>query len=236
MPWKETDPMSERVQFIAAYLRALYSISNGIARGRNLGIENASGELIALTDDDCEVAKDWLREIAKVFSIDQRIEIVFSNVLAGPYEQELGFRPAYTIRNPFLARSMTDKHCIEGMGASMALRRCVWRDLGGFDAMLGVGAPFRAAEESDFSMRSLQAGYLVSGTRRTHVVHTGFRTWKEWRTLAHDYLYSLGATFAKHLKCGRWSVVVPLCRLSWRWAFLGPGVDLGRRPPKGLRL
>ncbi len=27
MPWKETDPMNERVQFIAAYLSAVYSMT-----------------------------------------------------------------------------------------------------------------------------------------------------------------------------------------------------------------
>lgn len=210
--------------------------SRGIARGRNLGIEKTNGELIALTDDDCEVTSNWLRELANAFSMDQRIGIVFSNVLAGAYDRELGFIPAYVRSGPFLAKSMWEKHHIEGIGASMAVRRSVWRELGGFDDMLGAGAPFRSGEDLDFCLRALQRGYWVYETPRTHVIHTGFRTWEEGRALVYGYLYGIGATFAKHVKCHRWSVLLPLGHLFWRWAFRGPVVDLGKRPPKGLRL
>ncbi len=216
--------------------RYIKADSRGIASGRNSGIEKANGEIIALTDDDCEVANNWLRELAKPFSIDQRIGIVFSNVLADAHDQELGFIPAYVRSSSFLASSMRDKHCVEGIGASMALRRSIWRELDGFDVMLGAGAPFRSGEDLDFVMRSLERGYLVYETPRTHVIHTGFRTWKEGRTLVYNYLYGIGATFAKHLKCKRLSVLIPLCHLFWRWAFREPVVDLGRIPPRELRL
>jgi GT2 family glycosyltransferase len=216
--------------------RYIKADSKGIATGRNLGIEKANGELIALTDDDCEVAKNWLQELAKAFSIDQRIGVVFTNVLAGAHDRALGFIAAYVRNSAFLGRSMREKHCAEGIGAGMALRRSLWRKLGGFDVMLGAGAPFRSGEDLDFSMRSLQSGYWVYEIPQTHVVHTGFRTWKEGHAIVYDYLYGIGATFAKHLNCNRLSVVTPLCHLFWRWAFRGPVVDLGRRPPKGLRL
>lgn len=37
------------------------------ATGRNVGILEAHGEIIAFTDGDCLVARDWLRNIAKHF-------------------------------------------------------------------------------------------------------------------------------------------------------------------------
>jgi len=39
----------------------------GMAKGRNLGLAHAEGNIIAFTDDDCLPAKDWLREIEQSF-------------------------------------------------------------------------------------------------------------------------------------------------------------------------
>ena len=38
-----------------------------MAKGRNLGLAHAEGNIIAFTDDDCLPAKDWLREIEQSF-------------------------------------------------------------------------------------------------------------------------------------------------------------------------
>lgn len=38
------------------------------ASGRNVGIKQAKGDIIAFTDGDCIVAKDWIENIAKAFS------------------------------------------------------------------------------------------------------------------------------------------------------------------------
>ncbi|MGH7833353.1 MAG: glycosyltransferase family 2 protein [Candidatus Binatia bacterium] len=101
----------------------------------------------------------------------------------------------------------------------MGLRRSVWQALGGFDELLGIGAPFKAAEETDFSIRALLAGYFVYETPDVSVVHCGFRAREHMQPVSRRYWYGTGAAFAKHLKCGRWSVAHPLLRLAWRWAF-----------------
>jgi len=41
MPWKETDPMTERVQFIAAYVRPMYSMTGLCER---FGIRRNTGD------------------------------------------------------------------------------------------------------------------------------------------------------------------------------------------------
>jgi hypothetical protein len=58
----------------------------------------------------------------------------------------------------------------------------------------------------------------------------------ESHQLIKNYMYGFGAMFAKHLKSGNWQVLVLLFHLAERWAFSGPVVHLGRRPPRLLRL
>ncbi|MGH7893807.1 MAG: glycosyltransferase family A protein, partial [Candidatus Binatia bacterium] len=118
----------------------------GVATARNIAVAEAATELVAMTDDDCEVAPDWLGEIDRAFALDPRIGIVFGNVLPGPHDPRAGFMPAYLTDEPVLARSLRDKNRIEGTGASMAIRRSRWRALGGFDEALGAGARLRSAE------------------------------------------------------------------------------------------
>lgn len=210
--------------------------SMGLSRARNAGLELARGDIAAFTDDDCEVSRDWLVGIAGAFERDARIGVVHGNVRAAPHDRRLGFTTAYVRDAPLLAASMGDKHLAEGIGANMAVRRTAWEMVGGFDELLGAGGLFRSAEDMDFSMRALQHGFAVYETTEGHVVHSGFRTWNDGDRLVYDYLYGIGATYAKHLKCRQSSVLLPMGRLAWRWAAGTPVVDLGRTPPRLLRM
>jgi glycosyltransferase involved in cell wall biosynthesis len=215
------------------YLR---SPTKGLSAGRNFGIRHTQSEFIALTDDDCETPKNWLRELVTAFTFDHRIGIVFGNTLPGPHDRTVGFISGYVRNEPFLSQSILEKHRVEGTGACMGLRRSVWQVLGGFDEMLGTGAYFKSAEETDLTIRALLAGYFVYETPHWAVVHQGLYLWEQSRTLIHGYLYGIGAMFAKHLKCRHWSVIQVLLHLAWRWAFEHPVVDFGYRPSRWLRL
>jgi GT2 family glycosyltransferase len=215
------------------YLR---TTTQGVSIGRNLGISNTQSEFIAITDDDCETSTNWLQELVAAFEVDKHIGIIFGNVLPGPHDRTVGFIPAYVRNEPFLARHISEKYRVEGISACMGLRRSVWQKLSGSDEMLGTGSPFKSAEEMDFTIRALLAGYFVYETPKVTVIHHGFRTWEQGRTLVHGYLYGIGAMVAKQIKCGHWSVLRVLIHLIWRWAFGHPVVDLGHRPSRWLRL
>lgn len=217
-------------------LHYMRTFTQGVSTGRNLGISSTQSEIIAMTDDDCETPKNWLRELLAAFAVDRRIGIVFGNTLPGPHDRTAGFVPAYVRNVPFLARSIREKHRVEGISACMGIRRSVWEKLGGSDEMLGAGAPFKSAEETDFTIRTLLAGYFVYETPNVRVFHQGFRTWEQGRNLIRGYLYGIGAVFAKHFKCGHWSVIQVLIHLMWRWAFGHPVVEFGHFPSRWLRL
>ncbi len=210
----------------------------GSSRARNAGIDLADGEIVGLLDDDCEVPGNWLQELAKAFAVDPRIGLVFGNVQQGPHDSRSGFVPAYFRHEPCLAKTIREKHRVEGMSACMGIRRSVWRALGGFDTMLGVGAPLQAGAEVDITIRSLQAGYFVYETPSLTLVHHGFREWKDGRVLIHRYWYGAGAVFAKHLKGDLRNTWRLLARLAWRWTFGRSPVarSLGNRPHRMLRL
>jgi GT2 family glycosyltransferase len=217
-------------------LRYHQSPVTGLAAARNLGIEMAGTDLIAMTDDDCEVPPDWLTEMVSALTLENDTGIVFGNVLPGKHDLDSGFIPNYIRGEAFLARSILKKARIEGIGACMGLKLKAWSSLGGFDEALGAGSLFRSAEETDLTIRALLAGYHVFETPRVHVIHNGFRNWGEGKALIRGHLYGLGAMYAKLFKCGRWSVLPALSVLAWRWAFGRPVVDFGHYPPRWMRL
>ena len=52
----------------------------GLSRARNDVIARARGEIIAITDDDCEVAPDWLDAITRAFTREPGLGVLFGNV------------------------------------------------------------------------------------------------------------------------------------------------------------
>jgi GT2 family glycosyltransferase len=220
-----------------ACVRYLRSATTGVSNGRNLGIEAARNEWIAITDDDCEVPTGWLDALAAAVTAQPGAGIVCGNVLPAPHDPRAGFIPSYVRAQPLLATSIRQKHEVEGISACMAVRRSVWRALGGFDPRLGVGAPLRSGAESDLIVRALLARVPVYETPEFALVHHGFRTWHEGREVVARYWFGSGAMYARQLRRGRWQIVGVLARIARR-ALHGRSrvaASLGERAYAGLR-
>ena len=198
--------------------------TRGRSAAENAAIREARGELIAMTDDDCTVPCDWLREIEAAFAAEERIGVVFGNVIAAPHDLAAGCIPAYVRKDAFLARGIGEKHRVEGIGACMAVRREVWEKLGGFDEGLGAGTRFRAGEDGDFAIRALLAGYWIYETPAVYVTHHGLRKWADLPALIDGYWFGTGAVLAKFVRSGQWFVVPLMLRLAGRWIFGGSAV------------
>jgi GT2 family glycosyltransferase len=212
---------------------------HGLAAGRNRGIEAApTSRYIAMTDDDCEVSANWLSAMVSAFELDARIGLVFGNVLPAPHDRQAGFVPAYERGEAFLARDIGQKHEVEGIGGCMGVRRELWETVGGFDEMLGLGAPFPAGEEADLTIRALLARFFVYETPAVQLVHHGFYTWQDGRSIVYRNWFGTGAMFMKHVRCGHRSMSSLLCRLAWRWmsARSRSAASLGNRSYRALRL
>jgi glycosyltransferase involved in cell wall biosynthesis len=217
-------------------LRYVRSPARGLSNARNLGISLATSKKIAMTDDDCTVPVDWLTRMERALDHAESVAIVIGNVFAAPYDRSKGFVPNYTQASKFLAKSVRDKHRIEGMAACMGICVEACTRLNGFDPSLGSGSRFQSADETDMIIRALLAGYRVLETPEVVVTHQGLRTWKEADAIVYNYLYGIGATIAKHIRSGNWSITYVVLALAGRWMFGHPVMDYGFQPGRRVRL
>jgi GT2 family glycosyltransferase len=236
----DDDLTEESVRPLLADSRITYvrSTTKGISAALNVGIGDAQTEFIGITGDDCDVPENWLRELLHAFTLDRRIGIVFGNVLPCPHEPRAAFVPAYVRDNTFLARSIYEKHRLGGTSACMGIRRSMWQALAGFDAMLGVGASLKAAEDTDLVIRALLSGYFICETPRVMVTHHGLYEREQRDTVLHNYWYGTGAALVKPLKRGHWSIVLVLLHLAWDWLFGSSRIaaSIGDHPHRLSRL
>lgn len=217
-------------------VRLIRAPGQGASLARNIGIASCRGEIVALTDDDCEVSPTWVRDVANAFNVDSRVGLVFGNVVAARHDPDQGLLPSYVRSSPALARGLRDKHRVEGLSACMGLRRSVWKLVGGFDERMGPGAEFRAGEDPDFMLRALAAGCYVYETPAVEVLHHGFRPWEQGKSLIEGYMFGLGAALAKRLRLAPIPILSVYVRFALQWARRSSKADLGGRPTRLLRL
>ncbi len=216
-------------------LRYVASPTVGLSRARNIGIAKSHSSLVAMTDDDCTVPQSWLTQLEAAFETSERVAIVLGGVVPAPYDRSNGFIVGY-LPAGFIAGSIRDKHRVEGMAACMAISTEAWTALSGFDEMLGAGSPLHSADETDIVIRALFAGHEVHESPEIVVVHHRLHDWGDADRVTYCYLLGIGATLAKHLKCGRWGIAYVAGALAHRWVFAEPVVKYGFKPSRRVRL
>jgi GT2 family glycosyltransferase len=182
-------------------LRVVRSKLRGISNARNTGVAATSAPIIAFTDDDCRPRPGWVSAMLRVFDEDPEAAIVFGRVHLSHSADVDGFAASFEPRRRVLQGRIPTPKGGFGIGANFAIRRSVLERLGGFDALLGVGAPFfRAGEEVDLTIRALHAGYRVINASECDVLHLGLRKGADIRPLAVHYQIATGAALAKHAR------------------------------------
>lgn len=192
-------------------LRYVRQPGTGAARARNLGAWESGDPLVAFVDDDCIVARDWLRSIAASFATHPEVSMVYGQVKVPP-DVEIGENhlPNLTFEDARICRP-DQPFVLFGMSANLAVRRDFFERLGGFDEMLGVGAPLRAGEDFDLQYRAYLAGGTIGIFPEVCVDHYGLRTPAQWPHTMRDYGFGDAAFYLKHARCGdlrtiRWLV------------------------------
>ena len=211
-------------QAVSMYLsnsdfRYIRSVLTGSSAGRNLAIENTDTELIAITDDDCEVSENWLESMVRAFVQDENIGIVYGKVEPGKSVDNTGFITTYIEENSYTSKSLYDEKSLRGLSANMGIRKTVWEKLNGFDPVLGAGVHFNSCEETDLNIRTLLKGYFIHYSPEVSVMHHGYRDSREAQRLVEGYAYGNGALFAKHIKSGQFGMIFLLFTQILSWAF-----------------
>jgi len=138
----------EKAKRYGIRLKYLYQKPKGLAAARNFGIENAEGEIICFTDDDCVADRFWVEKLVEGFD-NERVGGVGGKILI--YNQEgLGrYLPSvdqYSLINDWSFIS----------GANMAYRRDILEYIGGFDPLFKFGA-----DDADIAIRVRLRGYTL---------------------------------------------------------------------------
>ncbi|WP_313539845.1 glycosyltransferase [Sphingomonas sp.] len=169
----------------------------GLARARNRGLAAVHGAIIAMTDDDCVLHDDYFDALFQAFTEASAPVIIGGRILLGnpadlPVTIKLEDHPMEADPLAFPGGFV--------MGANLAFTRCVLNRIGSFDERFGAGAPFVAAEDTDFLYRASGQGITLRYDPRFVVDHHhGRRTIAEETRLLAGYSYGDGALYAKHL-------------------------------------
>lgn len=160
-----------------AKIRYIREDRPGLSAGRNRGIVEARGKIVAVTDDDVVVDRYWLTELVRGFNQAENVGCVTGLLLPLELETFAQFLlEAYRSFTKGFARRLFDlrKHawrrpsypyivgaCTAGTGACMAFSAEFLQVNGGFDPALGTGTPTHGGEDLAAFLDVIVKGYCV---------------------------------------------------------------------------
>jgi glycosyltransferase involved in cell wall biosynthesis len=166
----------------------------GQSRARNAGVKVSRSPLVAFTDDDCYIARDFLTRVVEGFRNPRYGYIGGRVLLHDPSDAP------ETIKEDDQAEEIAPHTIVPPgfiHGANMSFRREVWESVGGFDPLFGPGARF-VADDVDFLARASQAGFAgayLPGPVVRH--HHGRKPGPEIAKLRTGYARGRGAYYTK---------------------------------------
>lgn len=188
----------------------------GTSRARNRGLRAAGAEFVAFLDDDVVVDRDWAAAITRPLAQDGRIACVTGLIVGAEFETEPqvlieeygGFAKGYDAVVHELGGERREGPLFPyaagalGSGASMAFRRSVLIELGGFDPALGGGTPARGGEDLSPFVEVLLAGWRLAYEPGAVARHFHHRSYDDLRRVMVGYGSGLSAyltrTIAHH--------------------------------------
>ncbi|MBW2662357.1 MAG: glycosyltransferase [Deltaproteobacteria bacterium] len=151
------------------------SENRGPAYCRNIGAQNALGEILVFTDSDCRVDCYWLENINKFFS-QNNAEVIMGRVilmpstllgdsisaLGFPAGGAIGFEKIWRVDQYGFTDSLSSCNC--------AVKKNIFRAVGGFDESF----PFPGGEDSLFAYNLRKLNYKIKYCPDVLVYH-GYR-------------------------------------------------------------
>ena len=160
------DPSDERVKYVA-FDRA------NISAARNIGVNNAAGEIVVFCDDDAIPEPEWLSRLVPAFD-DTQVGIAGGFVRGrngisfqwmGLETDKFGLDYPLSIETP-LSRGMDNGRMLKVQGTNCAFRKSAIMAIGGFDE----GFAFYL-DETDVSWRLAHAGWKTMIVPAAEVQH-----------------------------------------------------------------
>jgi GT2 family glycosyltransferase len=198
-----SDDSTQRLVATYPSVKYVFEPCPGLSIARNRGIQAATREFIAFTDDDAEVDPFWLPHQLRNFE-DPAVAMVTGVTL--PIELEKASQIWFEVTNTFsrgFERRTFDVTNIDplsagvlGAGVNTGFRRSVFEKVGLFDPALGPGTPARAADDLEMFYRILAAGYRAVYDPGALVWHHHRRDWPALRSTVYNYGVAVYAWWA----------------------------------------
>lgn len=137
---------------------------SGLSAARNIGASEASGDILAFTDDDCEPDTEWLVRLGKAF-LDPHVAAAGGPNLPPPARTfvEAVIRAAPGAPSHVLLDDTSAEHL---PGCNIAVRSNAFKEIGGFDPVFRT-----AGDDVDFCWRLSDAGHRLAFVPGAFVWH-----------------------------------------------------------------
>jgi GT2 family glycosyltransferase len=186
-------------------VRYVLELRKGLNWARARGIREARHEIVAFTDDDVVVDREWIAAMAEPFA-DPAVGGVTGLIMPAELEtaaQEMfetcgGFVAHFEHRSFNASTIPPSAAGHAGAGASMAFRRRLGLDLSLFDWEMDCGTAARSGGDHYAFYRALRAGHTIIFNPRAVCWHRHRRTDQELRATL--YGYSVGV-YTYLLRC-----------------------------------
>lgn len=182
-------------------VRYVRHAGSGLGASQNVGFRAAEAPVVAVTDDDCIAAPEWLRTVAEAFAASPSLGAVTGPVLPlGPPRP--GFTPVSS--RPSLAPRRFDGRSVPwdvGSGNNFAVRREWLERIGGNDERLGPGSPGLGGVDMDLFYRLLRAGATIAYEPAAIVYHE-LASQRDRLARRRPYGHGMGAACALWLRQG----------------------------------
>ncbi len=178
-------------------VRFVHTPIKNSSHARNVGIPAARGEIIAFTDDDCEVAPDWIAVMREIYTQRPDIHYLGGEVVAPPSAQpwKISTCPSAKVINAEYFPLRDSWRAPAGfymIGANISVRREIAEKVGHWDEVLGAGAQFGSCEDQDFGLRAEALGIGIMTSKRLVVNHTSGRRYGLRTFIKHQRAYARG--------------------------------------------
>jgi O-antigen biosynthesis protein len=157
-------------QIVSEYdVRLLETENRGLGSARNTGLQAATGEIVAYTDDDTRPDVDWLKYLAHTFTTTDYAAVGGPNPIP-PYARGVERCVSNAPGGPTHVL-LTDRDAEHIPGCNMAFRKSALEAVGGFDPQFRI-----AGDDVDICWQLLERGFKLGFNPGAVVWHRRRRT------------------------------------------------------------
>ncbi|HXR81615.1 MAG TPA: glycosyltransferase [Saprospiraceae bacterium] len=167
------------------------NVKQTVSPGRNIGFENAKGELIAFTDADCIADKNWLASSVKYFEQDETVACVGGPNLTPESESNFGKAVGFVFDQPIFAAGSIHARELKEMKEVSSIPGCnaIYRQEV-LAKVMPLDESMLTGDDTLLNRKILDLGYKLLYTPDVSVLHfrrpTPGRLWKQF------YRYAIG--------------------------------------------